>query len=245
MTDMHSELVKSASGTLTKLTKIRCVESYPLPPAVKPQNIYSWPNTRYLSEDDAAFLESRGVLLSDKYTKTFSVPYSLYDRMKKVDASSVTSIKATRALLDVFQIVSGGRAVIEITAAWDSREYPTRTIPTSMSDTQALREFGSHKDSFLVFHREGEMYDIKLRPSAHQIVLREMPQIRDYPIAHRDLREFAGSEVDLKGRKNRNIVFQAHSDHFRSVVNQTVDAVEKLVGNQNLSAEMKKIYGAR
>jgi hypothetical protein len=245
MTDMHSILVKSASGSLTMLTKIRCVEEFRLPQDVESKNIFSWPNTRYLEADEVAFLESRDVCLRHSYIKTFSVPYKLYDEMKKVDVSSVDAIKATRSLLDVFQIVSGGKAVTGITAAWVSEEHPTRTIPTCLSDTKALSEFGKHKDSFLVFQREGEKYDIKLRPCVLPIVLREIPQIRDYPITHRDLREFVSSRVDLKGRKNRNIVFQANSDYFRSVVNQTVDAVEKLVGNQNLCGAVKKSFAIR
>ncbi len=100
MTNMHSKLVKSASGSLTMLTKIRCVEEFRLPPDVKSKNISSWPNTRYLETGEVSFLESRDVCLRDSYIKTFSVPYILYDEMKKVDVSSVDVIKATNRLLN-------------------------------------------------------------------------------------------------------------------------------------------------
>ena len=242
MTSTLAEMIKSASGTLTQLTKIRCVESYPLLSSTKSKNLFAWPNTRYLDEEGASFLEARGVRLRDSHIKTFSVPYSLYDEMKKVDVPSVAAIKITRTLLDVFQIVSGDKPVTDITAAWDTAAHPNRTTPTSMSDTQGLREFGTYRDSFLVFHREGEKYDIKLRPSAFPVILQEKPEIRDFRISRNDLREFVGDKVDRKGRKNRNIVFQAHQDYLRDVLHQTNDAVEKLVDNNDLVNEIKKLY---
>lgn len=242
MSNTFAKLVQDASGTLTQLTKIRCVESYPLPSGVKPKNLFSWPNTRYLDSEGASFLESRGVRLIDNHVKSFSVPYILYREMEKVDDASVAEIKMTRTLLDVFQIVSGGKPVCEITAIWDTLEQPNRTIPTSMSDAQGLKEFAAHKDSYLVFHREGEKYDIKLRASAFPVLLQEKPELRGFSIYRGDLRIFAGDKVDHKGRKNRNIVFYAHRNFLQKVVCQTSDAVEKLVGNADLVNGIKAIY---
>ncbi|WP_298851969.1 hypothetical protein [uncultured Ruegeria sp.] len=245
MTELLPKLIKSASGTLTKLTKIRCVESYPLPSSCEPANLFSWPNTRFLDKDGASFLEGRGVCLRDGHIKTFPVPYSLYGEMEKVDDPNVATIKLTRTVLDVFQITAEGKPVTGITAVWDTSEHPNRTVPTSMSDTQGLREFGTHRDSFLLFHREGEKYDIKLRPFAVRSVLREKPELREFAISHRDLRKFVGEKVDSRGRKNRNIVFPAHRDYLRDVVHQTNDAVEKLVGNNNLVSEIKTLYRSK
>jgi hypothetical protein len=242
MTTTLAAMIKSASGTLTQLTKIRCVENYPLPSDVKPKNLFSWPNTRYLDEKDTSFLEARGVRLVDHHIKTFSVPYALYDEMEKVDVPSVAEIKITRALLDVFQIVAGDNPITKITAVWDTEEHPDRTAPTSMSDDQGLREFAAHRGSFLVFHREGERCDIKLRPSAFPVVLQQKPEFRDFRISRNDLREFVSDRVDRKGRKNRNIVFKAHRDHLQDVIHQTNDAVEKLVNNNDMVSEIKKIY---
>ncbi len=239
------EMIRSASGTLTQLTKIRCVENYPLPSDVKSKNLFSWPNTKYLDEKDASYLEARGVRLLDNHIKTFSVPYSVYNQMEKVDVPSVARIRITRTLLDVFQIVSGDKPVTNITAVWDTVEHPNRIAPTSMSDDQGLREFAAHRDSFLVFHREGEKYDIKLRSSAFPVVLQEKPELRDFRISRNDLREFVSDRVDRKGRKNRNIVFQAHRDHLQDVVHRTNDAVEKLVNNYDMVNEIKKIYCKR
>lgn len=245
MTDALAKLIQEASGTLTKLTKIRCVENYPLPPEVKPKNLFSWPNTRYLDEKDASFLEYRGIRLCDYHIKTFSVPYSTYDGMEKVDVPSVAAIKVTRTLLDVFQIVSSDKPVTAILAAWDTAEHPGRSSPTSMSDAQGLREFAAHGDSFLVFRREGEKYDIKLRPSVFSILLQEKPELKDFEISRNDLRKFVSDRVDLKGRKNRNIVFHAHRDHLRNVVEQTNDAVEKLIKNDDMVNEIKKLYSVQ
>jgi hypothetical protein len=89
MTDTFLTMIESASGSLTQLTKIRCVESYPLPESCKPKNLFSWPNTRFLDEEEASFLKARGVCLHDSRVKSFSVPYSLYDKMKKVDVDDV------------------------------------------------------------------------------------------------------------------------------------------------------------
>lgn len=244
MTNTLAKMIKSASGTLTLLTKIRCVENYPLPSGSKFTNLFAWPNTKYLDEDGASFLEARGIRLRDSHIKTFSVPYSLYDEMKKVDVPSVTTIKITRTLLDVFQLVSGDKPIAEITAAWDAAEYPDRTTPTSMSDIQGLREFGAYKDSFLVFRREGEKYDIKLRPFAFPVILKENPELRCFRISRNDRRKFVSDKVDHKGRKNRNIVFQAHQDYLRDVLNQTNDAVEKLVDNSDLVTEVRNLYRA-
>jgi hypothetical protein len=245
MTNTLAKLIQDASGTLTKITKIRCVKNYPLPSSLKHKNLHSWPNTRYLDGKDASFLEARGVRLLDYHIKTFSVPYSLYDEMEKVDVPSVAEIKITRTLLDVFQIVASDKPVTNITAAWNTAEHPDRTIPTSMSDAQGLREFAAHRDSFLVFHREGEKYDIKLRPSAFPVLLQEKPELKDFEISQNDLREFISDKVDRKGRKNRNIVFHAHRDHLRNVVQQTNDAVEKLINNDDMVNEIKKLYCAQ
>ncbi|MFX0542872.1 hypothetical protein ACEWPM_014205 [Roseovarius sp. S4756] len=122
MENTLAKLIKSVSGTLTQLTKIRCVESYALPLTCKPKNLFAWPNTRFLDEEGASFLEARGVCLRDSHIKTFSVPYSLYDEMKKVDVPSVATIKINRTLLDVFQIVSGDKPVTEITAVLSTAE---------------------------------------------------------------------------------------------------------------------------
>ncbi len=242
MTNLLQKLIGSASGTLTQLTKIRCVENYPLPSSCKPKNMFSWPNTRYLDNEGASFLEGRSVQLRDRHVKTFLVPYSLYDEMEKVEEPTVSTIKLTRAILDVFQIVAEDKPITGITAVWDTSEHPNRPVPASMSDAQGLREFGIHQDSFLVFHREGEKYDIKLRPFAFRVVLQEKPELRDFAISHSDLRKFVSDKVDSRGRKNRNIVFKAHSDYLRDVIHHTNDAVEKLVGNNNLVSEIKKIY---
>lgn len=242
MTNTHAKLIQEASGTLTQITKIRCVKKYPLPSSVKPKNLFSWPNTRYLDEKDASFLEARGIRLRDYHIKTFSVPYSMYEGMEKVDVPSVAAIKITRTLLDVFQIVVSDKPVTDISAAWDTAEHPGRTTPTSMSDAQGLREFAAHGDSFLVFRREGEKYDIKLRPSAFPILLQEKPELKDFEISRNDLREFVSDRVDHKGRKNRNIVFHVHRDHLQNVVQQTNDAVEKLINNNDMVNEIKKLY---
>lgn len=241
MTDTLLTMIESASGSLTQLTKIRCVESYPLPESCKPKNLFSWPNTRFLDEEEASFLEARGVCLHDSRVKSFSVPYSLYDKMKKVDVDDVAAIERTRALLDVFRIVAEGKPVIGITAAWDTAEHPNRIVPTSTSDAQRLMEFGAHQDSFLVFHRQGEKYDIKLRPIAFRFVLQERPELREFAISREDLRRFVSNKVDSKGRKDRNIVFSSNRQYLRDVVYNTNDAVEKLVGNYDFVSEFKKL----
>lgn len=245
MTDILERLIKSASGTLTKLTKIRCVESYPLPSDYKPNSLFSWPNTRYIDNKEKCFLEAKGVFLRDNRVKTYSVPYSLYSQMRKIDTPLVAALEATRALLDVFQIVSFRNPVTGITAVWDTAEDPSRAVPTLMSDTQGLRDFGTHRDSFLIFHREGENYDIKLRPSVLPAVLQEKPDISGYSISHRDLREFVGVEVDRRGRKNRNIIFQESEKYFSAVAWQTSDAIEKIIGNNSLANEVKRLYQAQ
>lgn len=245
MKNTLAKLTQEASGTLTQITKIRCVKNYPLPSSVKPKNLFSWPNTRYLDEKDASFLGARGVHLLDYHIKAFSVPYSLYDQMEKVDDPSVAAIKITRTLLDVFQIVTSDKPITNITAAWNISEHPDRITPTSMSDAQGLREFSAHRDSFLVFHREGEKYDIKLRPSAFPVLLQEKPELKDFEIFRNDLREFVSDRVDRKGRKNRNIVFHTHRDYLKNVVQQTNDAVEKLINNNDMVNEIKKIYWAQ
>ena len=245
MTNTLAKLIQEASGTLTQITKIRCVKNYPLPSSVKPKNLFSWPNTRYLDEKDASFLEARGIRLRDYHIKTFSVPYSMYDGMENVDVPSVAAIKITRTLLDVFQIIASDKPVTDISAAWDTAEHPDRTTPTSMSDALGLREFAAHRDSFLVFRREGEKYDIKLRPSAFPVLLQEKPELKDFEISRNDLREFVSDRVDRKGRKNRNIFFHAHSVHLQDVVQQTNDAVEKLINNKNMVNEIKKLFSAQ
>ncbi|WP_417240710.1 hypothetical protein [Celeribacter halophilus] len=242
MTNTLAKLIQEASGTLTQITKIRCVKNFELPSSVKPKNLFSWPNTRYLDEKDVSFLEARGVRLLDYHIKTFSVPYSLYDEMEKVDVPSVAEIKITRTLLDVFQIVASDKPVTDITAAWDTAEHPDRTTPTSMSDAHGLREFAAHGDSFLIIRREGEKYDIKLRPSAFPVLLQKKPELKNFEISRNDLREFVGDRVDRKGRQNRNIVFHAHRDHLQNVVQQTNDAVEKLINNDDMVSEIKKLY---
>jgi|GEM_PF-3682575 len=245
MTDSLARMIESASGTLTLLTKIRCVESYPLPSDCTPKNLFSWPNTQHLDKEDACFLESKGVFMCDNYVKSYPVPYNLYDKMKKTDSPSVATIKATRALLDAFQIISCRKPITGITAAWNAAEHPNRAVPTCVSDAQGLRDFGAHKDSFLIFHIEDEKYDIKLRAAVFPAVLQEKPEISGCSISRGDLREFVGGKVDGRGRKNRNIVFQANEAHLRRVVQQTNDAVEKLVGNNNLANEINNIYQAQ
>jgi len=245
MTNTLAKLIQDASGTLTQITKIRCVKNYPLPSRVKPKNLFSWPNTRFLDEKGASFLEARGIRLRDYHIKTFSVPYSMYDGMEKVDVPSVATIKITRTLLDVFQIAASDKPVTNISAVWDTAEHPDRTTPTSMSDALGLREFAAHRDSFLVFRRAGEKYDIKLRPSAFPVLLQEKPELKDFEISRNDLREFFSDKVDHKGRKNRNIVFHAHRDHLQNVVQQTNDAVEKLINNNDMVNEIKGLYFAQ
>ena len=242
MSNTLRQLINSASGTLTKLDKIRCVESYPLPPACKSINLFAWPNTKYLDKEGAAFLENRGARLRDHHIKTFSVPYSLYDEMQKVEIPSVTAIKKTRALLDVFKIVTSDAPVTSIQAVWDTTESPNRAAPRSMSDIQGLRDFGTHPDSFLVFHREGEEFDIKLRPFALPALLLEIPELSHFEVLHNDLREFTSDKVDHRARKNRNIVFRPHRDYLKSVLDQTSYTIEKLINNNDLVTKIHKLY---
>lgn len=164
--------------------------------------------------------------------------------MEKAEVPSIAAIKTTRTLLDVFQIVSTGNPVTKITAVWDTAEHPNRAIPKPMSDTQGLREFAAHKDSFLVFQREGEEYDIKLRPSACPVVLKQKPELRDFTISQKDIRDFSSDGVDSKGRKNRFVVFEANRSHLQNVVNQTVDAVEKLVNDRDMVDQVKNLYSS-
>lgn len=241
MTDTLPKLISLASGTLTHLTKVKCVETYPLPSSCKPRNLHSWPNTRFLDGQSASYLEGRGVHLRDSHVKAFSVPYSLYDEMKQVNEPSVSMVKRTRILLDVFQIIAQNKPIAGITAVWDTREHQNRIVPTSMSDVQGLKEFGSHKDSFLFFRRDGEKYDVKLRAVAYNIVLQERPELRGFEISRDDIRPNSSDKADSRGRKNRNIVFQAHTKYLQHVMHQTNDAVEKLVGDNKLISEVKKL----
>jgi len=241
MQDILARLVQEASGTLTQLTKVRCVENYPLPSDVKPKNLFSWPNTRYLDEKGSSLLVSRGVRLYDNHVKSFSVGYSLYDAMEKVDDENVTIIQRTRILLDLFQIIYGKAPVIGITAAWNAEDNPDRVFPTTVSDAESLKRFSAHKDSFLVISREGQKYDIKLRASAFSLVLSEKPELKELQIHRGRLKDFSGDGVDHRGRKNRNIVFRAHKHHFQDVVCQTNDAVEKLIANADFVSNFNRL----
>ncbi len=123
-------------------------------------------------------------------------PMKYMIKWKKIHEPDIANIRRTRVLLDVFQIVSGDKPVTGITAAWDISEDPGRIAPTSMSDIQGLKEFAKHGDGYLVFHREGEKYDIKLRTFAHNVVLQARPELRDFAISHNEIRNFVGEKVD-------------------------------------------------
>ncbi|WP_171232409.1 hypothetical protein [Ruegeria sp. HKCCA4812] len=77
---------------------------------------------------------------------------------------------------------------------------------------------------------------------AFPVLLQEKPELKEFEISRNDLREYASDKVDRKGRKNRNIVFQAHRDYLQDVVQQTNDAVEKLFNNNDLVNEIKNLY---
>lgn len=246
MKDQNSELIRSAAAALSVLTKVRCVESYPLPQDVSRKNIFSWPNSRYIDEADANLLRSRGVEIRDSFVGTFSVGYEVYDEMRKIDINSVREIERVRATLDVFQAIRHNSLISNVTAAWDSSEFPDRSTPVSTSDTQAVNDFSKHKDSFLIIHREGmEKRDIKLRPYALPAILERRPDLLGMSIGRSDIREFTSTQVDRKGRKNRNIVFNSNREYLDRVLFKTVDSVEKLIDDPELVDRMKELQAHR
>ncbi len=180
--------------------------------------------------------------MRDNRVTSFSVPYEIYDKMEKIDEPDVTNVRLTRVLLDVFQIVSGGKPVTGIEAAWDKSENPGRIAPTSMSDIQGLNEFAKHGDGYLIFYREDEEYEIKLRAFAHSVVLQARPELGDFAISHTDLGNFVGEKVDHRRRKNRHVVFNTNRKYLCDVLRQTSDAVEKLVADNDLVDGIKHSF---
>lgn len=183
--------------------------------------------------------------IQDFRVSSFSVPYSIYDQMKKVELIEIEEVRLIRVLLDVFRISSGLQPVTSITAVWDTEKSPNANIPKSMSDEQRLREFSQRADSYLVFRREGEKYDIKLRAAAYNAVLHEKPELRDVVVDSGDVRNFVGKNADSKGRQNRNIVFQLNKEHLLNVLQQTNRSVQRLIDRDDLMKTIKTSFNAK
>ncbi|WP_424938918.1 hypothetical protein [Aliiroseovarius sp. S253] len=234
MAEPIRSLTIDASKSLTLLSKIRCVENFHFSEEHRKKNLFSWPNSKYLDEKSKVVLRERGIRFDDHRVSSFSVPYSTYGQMRKVALPEIDNIRLTRVLLDVFRVATESPYITGITAAWDTRENSDVIAPTSMSDTQGLKRFATKKDAYLVLHREGEKYDIKLRAPAYRAALYAKPELKSLSVESSDLRTFSGNSVDNMGRKNRHIVFKAQSKYLVQVLQQTVNSVERLIDRQDL-----------
>lgn len=234
MTEKFQNVIQSASRTLALLSKVRCVESYSPSPECKPKTLYSWPSQLKSDAEIISLLAEKGGDLNGHYrVRSYPVSYDIYEKLKTIDIPEVTNIRSNRVLLDVFQIVATGKRVTNVTAAWDTLQYPDRTFPTSMSDIQGLDDFSVHKDSMLVFDRDNEKYSIKLRASAYRSVLRAKPELKSFTISPEDRSAFIGKGSDGKGRSKRFVVHSGNRDHLQNVLRQTNDSIEKLFGDND------------
>jgi hypothetical protein len=157
----------------------------------------------------------------------------MYEKLETIDIPEVKSIRTSHVLLDVFQIVSAGKRVTNVTAAWDTLQYPDRSFPRSMSDIQGLDDFSAHKDSMLIFDRENEKYSIKLRASAYHLVLKAKPELKSYAISPEDRSAFIGNEGDGQGRSKRYVVHFGNRGHLQNVLRQTSNSIEKIFGGND------------
>lgn len=240
MTKKLQNVIRSASQTLSFLSKIRCVESYQETSECTYKTLLSWPNQNVKDAEITSILEEKGISTDHSFrVKSLQAPYSLYEQMSRVQVPELSEIRVSRSLLDVFQIVAAGNSVTKITAVWDSNEHPNRPFPRQMSDTQALEIFARHKDSMLAIDRENEQYSIKLRAYAFRAVLAAKPELKEFEILHDDRQSFIGSKGDSRGRSDRFLVHKGNREHMSNVVHHTNESIRKLVGNDHWVKELR------
>jgi hypothetical protein len=231
MEEKYRQVFLSASKALSLLSKARCVESYAPTEYGQHKILYSWPTKFDDSEESVSCLTEKGVAIEKFYrVKSYGVPYNDYKRMRGIVIPEISRIRSSRRLIDVARLVLAGDRVINVTAVWDTDRYPDRAHPKSMSDIQGLDDFSSHDGSMLVFHLEGEKYDIKFPAHAYGEVLRAKPKIGSYSISPRDRSEFIGKDVDRQGRSKRYVVHSGNRMYLQEVLRQTSSSVETFFG---------------
>jgi hypothetical protein len=234
MTDKLQKVIQSTSQTLSLLSEVRCVESYSPTPECMPKNLYSWPSQFESDPEVLSLLAENGVCLNEYYrVSSYPVSYDMYEKLETIDIPEVKSIRTSRVLLDVFQIVSAGKRVTNVTAAWDTLQYPDRSFPRSVPDIQGLDDFSAHKDSMLIFDQENEKYSIKLRASAYHLVLKAKPELKSYAISPEDRSAFIGNEGDGQGRSKRYVVHFGNRGHLQNVLRQISNSIEKIFGGND------------
>lgn len=233
--------IQSASQTVSLLSKARCVMSYDEKPNSKFKTLYPWPNEQGRNKELSSIATSRGLSVSSSLrVKSLFVSYNDYQKLKKIHLPEVDRMRVTRALLDVMQIVEGGKKISAVTAVWDIAAQPDRVVPRSLSDTARLDEFVKHSDSMLMFDRHGADHSVKLRPFALPALLKALPEISELAVAQADRGEFSGETVDNKSRSGRRVVHQGNKDYLHKVLKHTNDAVRRFVGDREWSLELKK-----
>ncbi|MFB9887306.1 hypothetical protein [Balneatrix alpica] len=233
--------IKSASQTLTLLSKVRCVKSYSLSPEYKPKRLHSWPSQFESDDEVISLLKSNGVSFENHHrVKSHPVEYSLYKSLNVIDIDEISDIRVARTQLNIFQIISEGENIKKITAICDTSKHPERTIPVSMSDINGLNEFSKYRDSMLLIERENSKYDIKLPAFAYRSALEGIAGIEGHSIFHEDRSNFIGDNVDKKGRSKRFIVHEGNKDHLIKVLTKTMESIDKLVGDYSWVEILKK-----
>lgn len=241
MTELQ-QAIQSACQTVALLSKARCVRSYDQKPDSKFKMLYPWPNEKGRNIELSSFAASRGLSVNSTLrVKSLFVSYDTYRELKKIHLPEVDRMRVSRMLLDVMQIVEGGKKISGVTAVWDTTAHPDRVVPQSMSDTAGLEEFVRHSDSMFMFDRHDANESVKFRPVALPALLKAMPEIKDLVVAHADRSEFAGEAVDNKSRSRRSVVHQGNQDYLQKVLKHTNDSVRKLVGDCEWSHDLRRV----
>jgi hypothetical protein len=241
MNETTQKTLKSASQALALLTKVRCVESYSFSPETRFKMLYAWPSQFESDSEVIGFLQEKNINLYDKLkVKSYPVSYKSYKRHKEIKVPEILDVRLARSLLGVYDLISNENENTKIIAIWDRTKYPGRSYPKSTSQIEELEAFSQYRDSMLAFRSSDNNFYLKLPAFTFRSLFVESNKFTNHAIEPEDRNESVGESTDHEGRSKRYIVHAGNKNYLTSVLTETSQSVEKLVGSSTWAETLKE-----
>lgn len=241
MNNIPMEVLNRASGTLSILTKARCVRSYSFPEETKFRFLYPWPLRTPEDKVAADWLAERGISYDTKTrVKAYEVSHADYKKKEKIKFDGLDQLELCRDLIVILILSQTPANNIEIKAFWDQSKHPTRTYPLSTSDISGIREFSRHPDSMLGFYHPSNVYGYKIPAYAGEVLFHEMGIFPNVEIRPEDRALSAGKRTDKRGVSNRFIIHKGNKAYLEKVSKSTINTVLEIVSGQTWAKTLKE-----
>lgn len=241
MSNIPIEVLNSASGTLSLLTKARCVKSYSFSEDKRYKILRPWPPSTLSTKEALDWLEEKNITF-DTVTrvKSYEVSHSFYKQKERIPVESLDQLEFCRDLLVSLIISKLPEQNIEIKALWDKAKNPQRTYPTSTSDIDRIREFSCYNDSMLGFYHPSIEHKYKIPAYAGEALFQAMGLFSETTITPADRSQATGIKTDKSGISKRFVVHQGNKKFLEEVMRSTINSVSKITEDLAFTQKFKE-----